>query len=216
MADFADERNLVGAVFPKIETALKDIVPKVERRLKLPECTLLNLTHSEATSFFATKQLSAEAVASANKRAKGWFFMRIFGGREYVCSGFSNVEKIYSAVFKLEFKPTSTLKGTSAFPGEVRGRVRVLPLLNLSPLFEFNEGDILVSVHTNPDLLTFIKRSAAIVTDEGGILAHAAVISRELKKPCVTGTKISTKALKTGDFVEVDATKGVVRILKRS
>jgi len=54
------------------------------------------------------------------------------------------------------------------------------------------------------------------VTDEGGITCHAAIISRELKKPCIIGTKIATKVLKDGDLVEVDADKGIVKILKKA
>jgi pyruvate,water dikinase len=60
-----------------------------------------------------------------------------------------------------------------------------------------------------------MKKAAAIITDEGGINSHAAIISRELKKPCIIGTKIATQVLKDGDFVEIDANRGVVKILKR-
>jgi len=56
-----------------------------------------------------------------------------------------------------------------------------------------------------------MKKAVAFVTDEGGITCHAAIISREMKKPCIIGTKIATRALKDGDLVEVDANKGVVR-----
>lgn len=68
---------------------------------------------------------------------------------------------------------------------------------------------------TNINYLPVIKRAAAIVTDEGGITYHAAIISRELKKPCIIGTKIATQIIKNGDLVEVDADNGVVKILNR-
>ena len=58
-----------------------------------------------------------------------------------------------------------------------------------------------------------MKKAAAIVTEQGGITSHAAIISRELRVPCVIGTKIATKVLKDGDKVEVDATKGIVKKL---
>jgi pyruvate, water dikinase len=58
-----------------------------------------------------------------------------------------------------------------------------------------------------------MKKAAAIVTDVGGITCHAAIISRELKIPCVIGTKVATKVIKDGDIVEVDATKGTVKII---
>jgi len=61
-----------------------------------------------------------------------------------------------------------------------------------------------------------IKKASAIVTNVGGITCHAAIVSRELKIPCIIGTKIATKVLKDGDLVEVDAQKGIVKILKRA
>ena len=79
----------------------------------------------------------------------------------------------------------------------------------------FNDGDILVTGMTRPEFVPLMKRSAAIITDEGGITCHAAIISRELGIPCIIGTKVATQVLKDGDMVEVDADKGIVRILKQ-
>lgn len=105
-----------------------------------------------------------------------------------------------------------TLTGMSACPGHARGRVRIV----FDPRKQdFPDGDILVTPMTRPDFLPLMKRAAAIVTDEGGITSHAAIISRELRKPCVIGTKMATRALHDGDLVEVDAEQGVVRVLKR-
>ncbi len=67
---------------------------------------------------------------------------------------------------------------------------------------------------THPDDGPLISKAAAVVTDEGGVLCHAAIVARELKKPCIIGTKIATKVLKDGDTVEVDAEKGIVRKIK--
>ncbi|MFC1612894.1 PEP-utilizing enzyme [Patescibacteria group bacterium] len=74
---------------------------------------------------------------------------------------------------------------------------------------------MLVSHMTNPGIVPAMKQAVAIITDMGGITCHAAIVSRELKKPCIIGTKIATQVLKDGDMVEVDADKGIVRILKR-
>ena len=76
-----------------------------------------------------------------------------------------------------------------------------------------NKGDILVSIASDPDIVPAMKKAAAIVTEQGGVTSHAAIVSRELGIPCVIGTKIATKVLKDGDIVEVDATKGTVRKL---
>ena len=58
-----------------------------------------------------------------------------------------------------------------------------------------------------------MEKAAAFVTDEGGITCHAAIIAREMKKPCIIGTKNATKVLKDGDIVEVDANTGIVKII---
>ena len=68
---------------------------------------------------------------------------------------------------------------------------------------------------TTPEFLSAMKKVAAFVTDEGGIACHAVIVAREIKKPCIIGTKIATQVLKDGDEVEVDAEQGVVRILRR-
>lgn len=105
------------------------------------------------------------------------------------------------------------LKGQTAFAGLVRGVVRVC--LSLESIEQVKPGEILVASMTRPEYVPAMKRAAAFITDEGGITCHAAIIAREMNKPCIIGTKIATKILKDGDEVEVDATKGVVTILKR-
>ena len=111
-------------------------------------------------------------------------------------------------------KETNILKGMVVYKGNVKGVVKIIN----NPVKDggFNDGDILVTFSTRPDFLPIIKQSAAIVTDQGGILSHAAIVSRELGKPCIIGTKIATKVLKDGDEVEVDADNGVVKIIKKA
>lgn len=106
----------------------------------------------------------------------------------------------------------SEIKGNIAFKGIAKGVVRIVfDPLNVK---EFNEGDILVTGMTRPEFLPLMKKAGAFVTDAGGLLSHAAIVARELKKPCILATEIATKILKDGDFVEVDADKGIVKILK--
>ncbi len=107
-----------------------------------------------------------------------------------------------------EFKGTIASKGT----GRVEGKVRIVLDAHNPPPFE--EGEILVTTMTTPEFIFVMKKASAIITDTGGLTSHAAIVSRELKKPCIIGTKIATKVLKDGDVVEVDADTGVVRILK--
>jgi pyruvate,water dikinase len=66
---------------------------------------------------------------------------------------------------------------------------------------------------TQPEFLPAMKKAVAIITDEGGLTCHAAIVARELKRPCIIGTKNATKILRDGDYVEVDANNGIIKIL---
>jgi len=103
--------------------------------------------------------------------------------------------------------------GTASFKGNIRGTAKLI--LNKSDYLKINEGDILVTFMTHPDMVPILSKVSGIVTDEGGVLCHAAIVSRELRKPCIIGTKIATQVLHDGDLVEVDADNGVVRILEK-
>lgn len=103
------------------------------------------------------------------------------------------------------------LNGSPASGGIARGRAKVT--MSASEASKIGQGEILVTSMTTPDFVTAMKKAAAIVTNEGGILCHAAVLSREFGIPCVVGTKIATKTIKTGDLVEVDGDKGIVKKL---
>ena len=84
-------------------------------------------------------------------------------------------------------------------------------VLRPSEIDKVKEGDILVTNMTIPAYLLGMKKACAFVTDEGGTTCHAAILAREMKKPCITGTRHATKILQDGDLVEVDAEKGIVR-----
>jgi phosphohistidine swiveling domain-containing protein len=103
------------------------------------------------------------------------------------------------------------IKGSVANRGKVTGQVRVL---RISQVTDLKDGSVIVTGMTTPDFVPLMKKAIAIVTDEGGITSHAAIVSRELNIPCIIGTKIATKVLKDGMMVEVDAEKGIVKILK--
>ncbi|HLB51034.1 MAG TPA: PEP-utilizing enzyme, partial [Patescibacteria group bacterium] len=84
-----------------------------------------------------------------------------------------------------------------------------------SQIPELQRGEILVTAMTTPDYLPAMHQAAAFITDEGGITCHAAIVARELKKPCIIGTKIATQVLKDGMLVEIDADNGIVRIVEK-
>lgn len=76
------------------------------------------------------------------------------------------------------------------------------------------QGEILVATMTTPDYVPAMDRALGFITDEGGVTCHAAIVAREMNKPCIIGTKNATQILKDGDRVEMDITTGVVKILK--
>lgn len=102
--------------------------------------------------------------------------------------------------------------GNVAYKGVVRGVCRIIKNYENANL---QEGEVLVTGMTDPHFVPLMKKASSIITDGGGLLCHAAIVARELKKPCIIGTKIATQALKDGDLVEVDADRGIVRIIKR-
>ncbi|MFN3383452.1 MAG: pyruvate, water dikinase [Archaeoglobaceae archaeon] len=104
------------------------------------------------------------------------------------------------------------LKGLGASPGVAAGEVKIVS--NERDIGKVRGGDVLVAVMTTPDMVPAMKRASAIVTDEGGMTCHAAIVSRELGVPAVVGTKNATKVLKDGTFVTVDGEKGIVYLGK--
>lgn len=101
--------------------------------------------------------------------------------------------------------------GTVANTGTAVGRVAICR--DLSSIDKVQVGDVLVASMTRPEYMTAIKKAVAIVTDEGGITCHAAIVARELGIPCVIGTKIATQVLKDGMQVAVRANHGTIVIL---
>jgi len=127
------------------------------------------------------------------------------------------------------FKDTSTeqvvFRGKTAHKGAgtvVRGKVAIIKRdygegANMRKQMEaMGQGDILVAETTDPECMPALRKAAAIVTDVGGLLSHAAIVARELNVPCVIATGNASKILKTGDLVEVDTNKGIVTILERA
>lgn len=104
------------------------------------------------------------------------------------------------------------VRGLPASPGVASGVVHVID--NPKDIDQFKQGEILVTLMTSPDWVPAMKKAAAIITNNGGMTCHAAIISREMQIPCIVGTRsknvAATDVLKTGDVVTVDAKNGVV------
>lgn len=103
---------------------------------------------------------------------------------------------------------TPILRGAAASPGVGSGTVKILK--SPKEIWKVQDGDVLVAPMTSPDYVPAMKRAVAIVTNEGGLTSHAAIVSRELGVPCVVGTREATTRLSDGDRVTVDGGKGFV------
>jgi len=109
---------------------------------------------------------------------------------------------------------TTLLKGVPASVGTVEGTV--YKILSSRQFAEFPVGGVLVAEMTRPDFMPLMKIAKAIITEEGGLTSHAAIVARELKIPCIVGAKIATKVLSDGDVVEVNANHAVVTIIEKA
>lgn len=119
-----------------------------------------------------------------------------------------------SEYIETQEKTNQEIKGLTASKGHVKGKVKLIE--SIEQASSFQRGDILVTSMTTPDFLPIMEKSIAIITDEGGIMSHAAIVSREFNVPCIVGTENATKILKDGMLVEVNALsrEGFVKILE--
>ena len=177
--------------------------------LKFADMFLYKL--DELNKLFSGQKVRPSIIA---ERKMGYAVICLKGKKIILTGG--KFKELYKDIVLTKPK-TEQLQGRAAMAGKVKGRVRVI-LHNkrniTKEVMNFGEGEILVTEMTRPDTILACKKAAAIITDEGGITSHAAIISRELKIPCVVATKIATQILKTGDLVEVDADNGFIKILK--
>lgn len=166
--------------------------------------------------FLTIKELSSSGApirAELAKRIKSYMY---FEGVVYAGKSIKWLEKRMNIKILADnpdenFKTGSFIKGTTAMPGKVQGKVKII--FNSTQVDKINKGDVIVTPMTTPDFISAMKKAVAIITDEGGITCHAAIIARELKKPCIISTKIATKFFHDGDLVEVDANAGIVKKL---
>ncbi|MBU1039190.1 hypothetical protein KKC17_03145 [Patescibacteria group bacterium] len=180
------------------------VLAEVARRLNLTLRQVRYLLPQEVQKGLLVGRVSVDLV---NTRIKSCVYIN-FNGQKRLLIGRSAINFWKTVKKEQEFINLKKIKGSTAYPGKISGRV---VLVNMpADMVNMKLGDILVSSATSPNLMPAIRKAGAIVTDEGGITCHAAIVSRELKIPCLIGTKIATKVLKTGDKVLVNATAGVV------
>lgn len=185
------------ALFPLVENVAKHL------KLTIDDC----LYHSEAE---LRKKLIGEDLSIDVAARKEMWAIFVVDDEYEIYSGEASVEKLKKEQsVSRGIENTSEVKGQSAFKGNVKGKAKIV--LDPHDIPKVEKGDVLVAVMTFPSYIAAMERAVAFVTDEGGILCHASIIAREMKKPCVISTKMATKVFKDGDIIEVDANIGIVK-----
>ncbi len=180
------------------------IFKEIAERLDLTLTDMQNVVEPELKDIFLNRNIDKKKLKLRGE--KSFLYCTQTGG--LVLEGKDYKKYVNESDFIRTFKDVKKINGVTACKGKVKGVVRII---NNAKTDEFKKGEILVTNNTTPEFVPMMKKAAAIVTEQGGITTHAAIISRELNIPCVIGTQIATKALKNGDKVEVDADKGIVK-----
>jgi phosphohistidine swiveling domain-containing protein len=184
------------------------ITSEIARRLKINKNDIEWLWPTEMRALIENKKFNQSEI----ERRKKAVFVRVSEKGIKILSGQAAIRQ-HKIELPEEKRDIEEFRGMGVSMGKVRGMVKVCSGA-AEALKKVKKGEILVTGMTLPDYVPAMKRAAAVITDEGGITCHAAIISRELGIPAVVGTKIATQVLKDGDLVEVDASRGIVKIIK--
>ncbi|TAN33007.1 hypothetical protein EPN28_03325 [Patescibacteria group bacterium] len=174
----------------------------------------LNISHKQANHFLTDEMENALLrdkldIDLINERIKHCVIEATESGTKYYYGKEADAIIAGLDIEEIKLNVEDGFKGATAYPGFVSGKVKVV--LSLTDADKVEKGDIMLALTTYPAMLPAMKRASAIVTEDGGITCHAAIVAREFKIPCVVGVKKITSVLKDGDMVKVDATSGVVR-----
>lgn len=145
------------------------------------------------------------------RRERGVVIFADVPGKAEIVSG-EEVDEYFSAIE--DSIQASEIKGSVVSSGRVIGTVKVI--LNQNEFSKMNDGDVIVTSMTRPEFVPIMQKASAVITDEGGLTCHAAIVSRELGLPCITGTRIASKSLHDGDIVDVDAIHGIIKMVKEA
>lgn len=186
------------------------ILRAVERLSGIPYKYLQYLSYEEVES--AAKGLITKDVLQKRREQGVMILFSKDGYKMVVGAEATSLKDEYDQTLFSGEAHNLDVRGNVASQGYAKGVARIV--MGVDDFHKLQDGDILITGMTRPEFVPVMKKAAAIVTNEGGITCHAAIISRELGKPCIIGTKNATQVIKDGDLVEVRANHGTVRILR--
>lgn len=208
--NFKDARLYSEPVYSRTESFFRELAKAIAKKEHYDSLHLTCLTQDELERYLKSNTLPDKAILEARYNASVIYYAV---GKQIIFVG-ADVDKVEQAILtgsvdEISTEQSNCLNGISAYPGKVKGICRVVK--DPHDVNIFNQGDILITGMTRPEFLSYFRKASAIVTDVGGMLCHAALTARELKKPCIVGTVNATSFFKDGELVEVDANKGIVK-----
>lgn len=194
------------------------------KKLKITPLLLMKLLTLNEVGEWLSEKLTDTEIKNIVKSRKdhGFIYLNLRNEKLEVIDAPAEISKIQKYFLKLDkeskkSKNNNEITGQIAYSSDeiIRGKIIIIKdkseLRNKSRLID---GKILVAIQTTPHYIPYMKKTKAIITDEGGLTCHAAIVAREFKIPCIVGTKTATQILKDNDSVEIDTNKGIIKINK--
>ncbi|MFH1236045.1 MAG: PEP-utilizing enzyme, partial [Parcubacteria group bacterium] len=198
--------------FSRITYSSASLRAEAARRLRLSRDEYRRLKLEEVTAALRGEKLPLKKLSDSRSRhyvvVLGMQRCHVFAGKD-ADALMRQISYAKTPKKKRSKNSTRMITGICGSQGSAQGRVRIVS--RIEDIGKLQQGEVLVTQNTTPTFLPAMKKSVAVITDEGGITCHAAIVSRELGIPCVIGTKNATQVLKNGQKVNVDATRGIVK-----
>ncbi len=213
-----DGRTFLNSILFGADAVVSKLLQTFEQRFEISQQTLRQYSRTEILALFDNVHVDDAEIERRNVA----FYMWGKGEGVVIKTGAEAKKDIEVFVSEMAREHSEMIQGTSAHKGKARGTARVTTYSfdNFDAVHQFMErmqnGEILVAETTSPELMTACQKAAGIITDQGGMLSHAAIVSRELNIPCIVGTSNATEIIKDGDLVEIDGATGMVHILERA
>jgi len=181
------------------------------------------LTLNEVKDWLQNKLTDEAIQRKIRLRKKQKFvYLNLKNNKQEIIDDLNEIREIQQYFIELDKESRKTksrneISGKVAYSSEnvIKGRVIIIKdKAELKTKSHLINGKVLVAIQTTPHFIPYMKTAKAIITDEGGLTCHAAIVSRELELPCIIGTGNATSILKDGDLVVINTNKGVIKILK--
>ena len=205
LGNLRDERKSYNQMAGNV---IRKMAEEFSRRTGIKIYLIENFYHWEIKNIFTARRPKLEILKNRMDRN----FNYLLAPTETASFVGKQGKQLNDFIKKITTK-NSSLEGMPAFKGIVQGKVKIVK--DKKDFHKMKKGDILIAPNTRPEFLPVMKIAGAIITEEGGITCHAAIVSRELKIPAVVGVQGIIAVLKDNNLIEVDAEKGVVKILKK-